>query len=168
MREPVGMLRLFGLAVFLVVLGTPGTVAATSPGAELSWASPLTGPLVVARPFDPPRTRFGPGHRGVDLRSSVGAEVHAPGPGTVRFAGTIAGRGVVSVDSLGFRFSYEPVRPEVRAGQTVTAATVLGTLVAGHPGCATCLHWGVRRGRQYLDPVRPLAAQIRLLPLRRR
>ena len=45
---------------------------------------------------------------------------------------------------------------------------LLGRLEPGHPGCpvAACLHWGLRRGAVYLDPlllVRPV--RVRLLPL---
>jgi murein DD-endopeptidase MepM/ murein hydrolase activator NlpD len=59
---------------------------------------------------------FGPGHRGVDLAAVAGAPVLAAGAGTVVFAGTVAGRGVVSVDhSGGLRTTYEPVLPTVTA-----------------------------------------------------
>jgi hypothetical protein len=83
----------------------------------------------------------------------------------VRFAGRLVDRGVVSVDSGGLRFTYEPVHPLVRVGQQVAAGSVLGLLEPGHPGCSTCLHWGVRSGREYLDPLRPVRIAIRLLPL---
>jgi hypothetical protein len=38
---------------------------------------------------------------------------------------------------------------------------------AGHPGCpaAACLHWGLRRGEVYLDPMLLLGFRVRLLPL---
>ena len=89
--------------------------------------------------------------------------------GTVMFAGSIAGRGVVSVQHEdGLRTTYEPVTPLVPAGDVVPAGAVLGLLSTPHPGCATaCLHWGVRRDRTtYLDPlmlVQP--ARVRLLPV---
>ena len=40
------------------------------------------------------------------------------------------------------------------AGQQVRAGDPVAVLVAGHEGCpvAACLHWGLRRGEQYLDP----------------
>ena len=43
----------------------------------------------------------------------------------------------------------------------------IGTLVPGHAGCPAdaCLHWGLRRGDTYLDPLRLLVVRVRLLPL---
>ncbi len=50
---------------------------------------------------------------------------------------------------------------------TLTGA-VLGGLLPGHAGCpdAACLHWGLRRGETYLDPMTLLRpARVRLLPM---
>jgi murein DD-endopeptidase MepM/ murein hydrolase activator NlpD len=75
---------------------------------------------------------------------------------------------VVSVaHPSGLRTTYEPVSPAVRAGQQVTAGSVLGALLPGHAGCpaAACLHWGLLRGETYLDPLSLLAPRhLRLLP----
>lgn len=140
---------------------------------------PLTGHPVVVRAFRPPTLRYGPGHRGVDLATIPAAPVLAASAGTVIFAGTVAGRGVVSIEhSLGnsrggLRTTYEPVSPTVTAGQRVRAGEQIGTVQAGHPGCAVaaCLHWGAYRGpdhdeRSYLDPLWLLAwPRVRLLPV---
>src|SRR3954454_5080853 len=154
-------------ALLLGVLGRPAVASETGAGAtsRAAWVAPLPAPLRVARPFRAPANRYSAGHRGVDLAASAGAAVRAPGPGRVRFAGRLVDRGVVSVDSGGLRFSYEPVRPLVRAGQQVAAGTVLGVLEPGHPGCSVCLHWGVRLGERYLDPIPSFASRVRLLPL---
>jgi murein DD-endopeptidase MepM/ murein hydrolase activator NlpD len=76
---------------------------------------------------------------------------------------------VVSVDHAdGLRTTYEPVTPAVVAGQVVRAGEVIGALDAGHPGCplTACLHWGLRRGEVYLDPLALVGrARVRLLPL---
>jgi murein DD-endopeptidase MepM/ murein hydrolase activator NlpD len=89
----------------------------------------------------------------------------------VTFAGLVAGRGVVSVTHPGgLRSTYEPVTATVRTGDVVSAGQSLGELEAGHPGCpaAACLHWGLRRGEQYLDPLALLGlGRVRLLPLQR-
>jgi len=133
-----------------------------------SYRWPLDGVPDVVRRFDPPPQPWLPGHRGVDLRVSPGAVVRAAGAGVVHFAGAVAGRGVVSVQHAnGLRTTYEPVDPQVRAGQQVEAGTPLGALAGGHPGCpaAACLHWGLRRGDVYLDPLILLGrARVRLLP----
>jgi murein DD-endopeptidase MepM/ murein hydrolase activator NlpD len=89
--------------------------------------------------------------------------------GLVVFAGQVAGRGVVSVDHAnGLRSTYQPVDPTVTRGQRVPAGALLGHLLPGHPGCSgapACLHWGVRRGAEYLDPLALLSrAGVRLLP----
>jgi hypothetical protein len=155
-----------GLAgVGLAGVGLAGLAAV--PGGGFAW--PLDGVPRVVRPFDPPAQPWLAGHRGVDLAATPGATVRAAGPGQVRFAGQIAGRPVISIDHAGgLRTTYEPVEPVVRAGDQVSAGDPIGRLAAGHPGCAAaaCLHWGLRRGDVYLDPLTLLGlGQVRLLPL---
>jgi murein DD-endopeptidase MepM/ murein hydrolase activator NlpD len=149
--------------------GPAGLVApptGVAPRGEFGW--PLPGFPTVLRPFDPPDHPYGPGHRGVDLGGWDGEPVLAAGAGVVVFAGAVAGRPVVSVDHPnGLRTTYEPVAATVAAGQHVGRGQPIGTLVAGHDGCpaAACLHWGVRRGDEYLDPLWLLApGHVRLLP----
>jgi hypothetical protein len=129
---------------------------------------PLAGLPGVLRGFDPPDRPYGPGHRGVDLGGAAGQPVLAAAAGVVVFAGDVAGRPVISVDHPnGLRTTYEPVAATVTPGERVARGHRLGTLRPGHPGCpaAACLHWGVRRGTQYLDPLRLLSATpVRLLP----
>ena len=135
--------------------------------ARFRW--PLPGPPRLARRFDPPPEPWLPGHRGVDLVAEPGAEVRAAGAGTVLFAGPVAGRPVVTIGhGDGLRTTYEPVRPRLAAGDRVDAGTPIGDLLTGHPGCpvVACLHWGLRRGDDYLDPLSLLGlGRVRLLPL---
>ncbi len=157
------------------VPAAPAAVPAAPVGPDvpsrLTFRWPLAGTPTVTRPFQPPPRPWLPGHRGVDLAGSPGATVLAAGPGVVAFAGNVAGTGVVSIDHPnGLRTTYEPVLPLVRAGQPVGAGQPIGTLLPGHPGCpvAACLHWGLRRGTEYLDPLMLLrAGRVRLLPLDR-
>lgn len=124
-------------------------------------------PEVVAD-FDPPTSAWGAGHRGVDLLGSSGQQVRSALPGTVTFVGTIAGRGVVTVDHTGTRTTYEPVSASRSLGQMVAAGDVIGTLALAGSHCfpRACLHWGWLRGETYLDPLRLVgAAPVRLLPL---
>ncbi|QNI06351.1 M23 family metallopeptidase [Mycobacterium kubicae] len=151
-----------------VLLNAP---PADADDARLNW--PLRPPPTVVRAFDAPSPDWHPGHRGVDLAGTPGQPVFAAGAATVIFAGSLAGRPVVSLAHPGgLHTSYEPVRAAVRAGQVVTAQTVLGELVAGHPGCPApaCLHWGAMWGpasrADYVDPLGLLASTaIRLKPL---
>jgi murein DD-endopeptidase MepM/ murein hydrolase activator NlpD len=136
--------------------------------ASVLWAAPLPDAALTRR-FDVLPHRYAAGHRGADLAGTPGAAVLSAGAGVVVFAGMVAGRPVVSVDHAGgLRTTYEPVSPSVGAGQVVARGSPLGTLVAGHAGCpvAACLHWGLKRGEVYLDPLLLLAPpRIRLLPL---
>jgi murein DD-endopeptidase MepM/ murein hydrolase activator NlpD len=133
------------------------------------YALPVPGPLRVLRPFDPPATPYGPGHRGVDLDLTSGLTVRSAASGLVTFAGQVAGRGVVVVRHAdGIATEYEPVRPSVAAGATVRGGEPIGRLDGVHPGCASprCLHWGARRGEIYVDPLALLhpLGPVRLLP----
>jgi murein DD-endopeptidase MepM/ murein hydrolase activator NlpD len=147
----------------------PDAALGTAPlGTAPLWTAPL-GTVPVGRPFEAPLHAYGPGHRGVDLEGAVGGPVLAAGDGVVAFAGMVAGRPVVSIDHAdGLRTTYEPVDPSVGAGQSVPRGSPIGSLVAGHRGCRVdvCLHWGLRRGQIYLDPLTLLLPpRIRLLPM---
>ncbi|MGW1912593.1 murein hydrolase activator EnvC family protein [Streptomyces sp. NPDC002076] len=130
-------------------------------------------PLVL-RGWEPPATVYGPGHRGVDLAAPAGSPVRAVAPGRVSFAGRVAGKGVVSVELTGtdLRTTYEPVSALVRQGDEVTAGQTVGTVEATASHCAaSCVHWGLRRGTTYLDPLSLLPPWLlhrgppRLLPV---
>jgi murein DD-endopeptidase MepM/ murein hydrolase activator NlpD len=96
--------------------------------------------------------------------------VLAVADGTVVFAGQLVDRPLISVDhAVGLRSTYEPVDPVVTAGQPVHRGDLLGHLLSGHPECTgapACLHWGIRRGEEYLDPLVLLepVRHVRLLP----
>ena len=134
---------------------------------RFSW--PLAPPPQVTRGFEAPVTEYGPGHRGVDLAATPGQPVLAAGPGVVVFAGQVAGQGVVSIDhDGGLRTTYEPLTPTVPAGTQVYGGQQIGLVNPGHPGCpvAACLHWGVRRGEEDLNPLALIRTEsvIRLKP----
>lgn len=121
---------------------------------------PVPGPVV--RGFDAPDPNWLAGHRGVDLAAAVGSPVRAAAAGRVSVAQVIAGRGVVAILHGDVRTTYEPVLASVRVGQQVRAGDVIGTVQSGH--CASgCLHFGLKRGDQYLNPIDDTAS-VRLLP----
>ncbi|MGQ4505820.1 M23 family metallopeptidase [Dermabacteraceae bacterium P13103] len=121
---------------------------------EARWLWPTAPPHRVVRGFSAPTHRYGPGHRGIDI-SPPGPEVYAVQEGTVRFAGMVADRPVVSVLHAGGLLStYEPVVSDLRAGDPVRAGQFLGTVQPGHCAAAHCLHLGARLGRdEYIDPL---------------
>ena len=164
------------LALLLIVLAgafAPLPAAAEPPPTRVSatvpWTTPLNGQVTVTRPFEQLPHRFAAGHRGVDLSGAPGSPVLAAGDGVVAFAGWVAGRPVVSIDHAdGLRTTYEPVEASVGAGQPVSRGSPIGTLAIGHAGCPVqaCLHWGLRRGENYLDPLGLLRpTRVRLLPM---
>ncbi|MDR1808588.1 MAG: peptidoglycan DD-metalloendopeptidase family protein [Propionibacteriaceae bacterium] len=144
------LIRVTALLTFLALslVTVPDAAAATvlPPG-----IAPVAGSIV--RGFDPPAERWGAGHRGIDLAADAGTTVVAAATGTVRFAGTVAGKGVVSIDHGGVVTTYEPVRALVQAGDHVLVGDPIGILLAGHDcPAAVCLHWGLKEGETYLDP----------------
>ncbi|PDP84782.1 hypothetical protein CQJ94_23845 [Glycomyces fuscus] len=136
--------------------------------AETGWRWPVGPPVEVLRPFDPPELRWLPGHLGVDLAAEPGQEVRAAGPGRVHFAGPVAGTPLVSVVHGDLRTTYLPVESDLVRGDPVAAGDLLGTLAAAPPHCRDrpCLHWGLLRGDDHLDPLSLLGlGEFRLLPL---
>lgn len=150
------------LVVALALICAP--IAASAAPSLPSGSKPIPG-AVISR-FDPPDVSWGAGHRGVDLAGSPGEIVSAAADGTVTYAGVLAGRGVVVVDHGVVRTTYEPVAATVAVGDVVSRGQPIGRLQAGHASCpgTTCLHWGLREGDAYLDPLLLLGPSIRLLP----
>lgn len=136
--------------LLLIGQASAAPAAPTLPTAT-SW--PLRGMPEVVRSFNPPASPWGAGHRGVDLAGEVGDQVLSAAAGTVTYAGPLAGRGVVVVDHGTVRTTYEPVTATVAAGAWVAAGDPIGTLDPGHCAHQPCLHWGLKRGDQYLDPL---------------
>jgi murein DD-endopeptidase MepM/ murein hydrolase activator NlpD len=160
------MRAVLGALVLAVLLGSPAPSSAGPDRAEGVW--PLVPDPEVVRGFEPPPHPFAAGHRGVDLAARPGQAVRSALPGTVGFAGSIGGKPVVTVLHGGRRTTDEPVEATVERGQEVAAGAVLGrlTLTDSHCFPAACLHWGLLRGEEYLDPLTLIGSgPVRLLPL---
>ena len=136
-------------------------VITAAPGRAFGSIRPVPGPVV--RSYDPPAKDWLPGHRGVDLAAAVGTPVRAAATGRISVAKVIAGRGVVTIVHGALRTTYEPVKAVVGVGEQVRAGDVVGTVQAGHCQSA-CLHFGLKRGEEYLNPLDESAAEVRLLP----
>ncbi len=99
-----------------------------------------------------------------------GAPVISPAAGTVSFVGIVVDRPVITIDhGNGLRSSFEPVASALTAGSAVAEGDVLGYVRTGHCGPAPpCLHWGVRQGDDYVNPlafVTDLRPSVLLPPL---
>ena len=164
-------MRLHAAALLGALLGISSLVGPTPrvsvphPG----WDWPLPAPHHVERGFDPPPRPWLAGHRGVDLTGAAGEPVLAAGAGVVAFAGRVALVPVLSIRHPdGLLTTYQPVRSALHAGDRVAAGQRIGRLVEAGSHCApaACLHWGLRRGVDYLDPLSLLHLNpVRLLPL---
>jgi murein DD-endopeptidase MepM/ murein hydrolase activator NlpD len=155
----------FGAAVLAAVLALP---LGTAPPSRARWSWPVPAPHVLARQYLAPATRYGAGHRGIDLEAPIGIPVTAPDDGTVLFAGRVVDRGVLSIDHGTVRSSFEPVRSLVHPGERVTRGEVVAVVTAPgatHP--AGVLHLGARVQDGYVSPLLLLGGLRRavLLPL---
>ncbi|HEV7145482.1 MAG TPA: peptidoglycan DD-metalloendopeptidase family protein [Pedococcus sp.] len=143
--------------------------APTAASPSNAWAWPLSAPHPVLRPFAAPASRYGPGHRGIDVAGASGVPVRAVDSGTVSHVGVVAGtRTVTLLHANGLRSTYEPVAGSVAGGQVVRRGETIGTLVSDGTHCPprACLHLGAVNGRTYLDPLTLLTGtRVRLLPL---
>ncbi|MGY1455074.1 murein hydrolase activator EnvC family protein [Streptomyces sp. SS8] len=173
LRLPLSLSLLLLSCLLLPLLTAGATAARAAPGDGPSGSGRVRPvPGAVGRGWEPPPERWSAGHRGVDLAARPGEPVRAVAAGRVSFAGEVAGRGVVSVELTGtgsppLRTTYEPVGARVREGDRVAAGDVVGVLEADGFHCpAGCLHWGLRRGDTYLDPLSLLdRGPSRLLPV---
>lgn len=129
---------------------------------------PVDPPAVVAA-YAPPAHIGAPGHRGMDVGASTGQTVRSVTSGQVGFAGVIAGKPVITVRMTdGRRVTYEPVVSTLTSGAAVATGDVLGSVAdsGGHcGGAAGCLHVGLLRGDEYLDPMTLFRRPAVLKPL---
>jgi len=172
-RLVVRTAALVGTAALIAgfILGPlPARASAPSPSSVLS--SPLE-PFVALALFDRPDAPWGAGHRGIDIAASVGQPVLSPDDGVVTFAGPVADRGVIVIAHAdGFVTSLEPVAASVAVGDRVSRGQSVGLVTAARGHCvpATCVHWGVRREGEYVNPLDVLQGfgPVVLLPVARR
>ncbi len=138
-----------------------------------AWVRPVDGPVVT--PFAPPLTRYGPGQVGVHLRAAPGTFVRAAGDGVVTFAGKVAySQHIVVRHGNGWRTTYSFVASiRVHKGEHVREGEVIGTTGGRGPDHdGTVLHFGLRIGDSYVDPMQlfgegDLTTRVHLAPVDR-
>src|SRR5690606_10174309 len=115
----------------LVTLVLSGAVGVPAAHGDPTYQPPVPEPPVDL--FRPPTTPFGPGNRGVDYQTAVGAPVAAAAAGRVVFAGRVgAALHVTVLHPDGLRTSYSFLASTaVRPGQQVEGGDVVGTS-SGH------------------------------------
>lgn len=141
--------------VLAAVLLLPAATVPPASAPHASWDWPLSPKPAVLRAFDPPDKPWMSGHRGVDLEATHdGAPVTSPESGTVSFVGVVVDRPVITIDhGDGLRSSFEPVESPLVTGAVVAKGDVIGMLRPGHCGTLACVHWGVRQGDAYVNPL---------------
>lgn len=139
----------------VLALALSGGATDATPAARGHWSWPLSPKPSVLRTFDPPDKPWMSGHRGVDLGPAPdGGRVTSPADGVVTFAGVVVDRPVLTIDhGDGLRSSFEPLTSGLKPGDAVRKGQALGAVEPGHCGSVTCLHWGVRRGEDYVNPL---------------
>ena len=119
------------------------------------WASPLRGP--ITQYFGQRLTRYGI-HRGIDIDGNTGDPVRAAATGTVIAAGWVdpcSGIAVGLDHGSGLSSWYRHLSSVgVRVGRRVSVGSIIGRV--GNTGCSlgSHLHFAIRRGDTYLDPLR--------------
>ncbi len=162
MSKTLIILGAAALAVSCLNAGFSAAAWAESP--SRAAVAPLLGD--VSREFDPPAEDWLPGHRGVDIVGRPADSVVAAMDGVVSFCGSVAGKPVVTLSHGDLSTTYEPVSCLTKLGAQVSASQPIGSLEPGHPGCPeeACLHWGLRLGEEYLDPLSLLGqGRVRLI-----
>lgn len=138
------------------------------------WTPPVSGRVV--RAFQQPVTIYAAGHRGVDFAAQPGTPVRAANSGVVSFSGDVAGAlHVVIAHGGGIRTSYSFLTASaVTEGQSIRRGQIVGTTGGtGGDHDGSVLHFGVRVGDRYVDPMllfapRDLTKMVRLVPISER
>lgn len=167
MRRLTQRLCAAGLCVTFVMVGVvvaPNSTAAAVPGFDREtsdpevelvsdWAWPVADHRLT-RPFIAPAHEYGPGHRGIDIGSLGGAEVLAPDDGVVAYSGSIAGRGILTIDhGDGLVTTLEPVTSSLQGGALVQRGQQVALLSVGGHAAPGELHFGVRLDGEYINPL---------------
>jgi murein DD-endopeptidase MepM/ murein hydrolase activator NlpD len=141
---------------------TPAVQPTRSPSrrpapSSTAWHWPLIGP--ITQKFGETKTQYG-FHQGIDIDGDTGDRVRAARGGRVVVAGTFDSCGGLQVHidhGDGIESWYRHLsRIDVKRGDVVAAGAVIGRV--GDTGCSlgSHLHFGIRLGTTFVDPLRYL------------
>lgn len=152
------------LALALALVASPPVSDAAAANREeestSGWMWPVAGQRSVIAPFRAPAHEYGPGHRGMDVRTSPGAQLMAPTDGVVAFRGIVVDRPLLTVETDdGYVLTFEPVESTHAPGDRVRSGAVLGVVASGGHSTAGSMHVGVRLNGDYLNPL-PLFGNV--------
>jgi murein DD-endopeptidase MepM/ murein hydrolase activator NlpD len=119
-------------------------------GIKYSW--PLDTEIHILRQFQLFEYSWMGGHTGIDVRAIIGSNVRSPANGRVWFAGSVAGREVLTLEIDNFLFSFDSVSPTVTTGEEISEGQIVATVLGKHCG-PNCLHIGLRVSGNYLNPL---------------
>jgi murein DD-endopeptidase MepM/ murein hydrolase activator NlpD len=142
---------------FTVAAASPAPPKAPAATVAAGWRWPLIGP--ITQYFGQRLTVYG-FHQGIDIDGDTGDPVRAAHSGRVVVAGNYDDCGGLEVHvdhGDGITSWYRHLsRIDVAVGATVEAGSVIG--LVGETGCAfgSHLHFGVRVGSTFVDPLRYL------------
>ena len=137
--------------------GSATPAPTTAAPRKSAWVWPLIGP--ITQYFGQSLTKYG-FHNGIDIDGETGDPVRAARSGRVVVAGSYDQCGGLEVhidhgDGLVSWYRHLS-RIDVRVGARVAAGTIIGRV--GATGCAlgSHLHFAIRRGMTFVDPLRYL------------
>ena len=129
------------------------STAAGSEPAALQWSWPLRG-FRIAAAYAAPANEYAAGHRGVDLEPHGADRVLSPAAGIVAFSGSVAGRGILTIDHGGGLVStLEPIASELHPGDAVRRGDEVGRIAFGGHADPGTIHFGVRLEGRYINPM---------------
>jgi murein DD-endopeptidase MepM/ murein hydrolase activator NlpD len=142
-----------GPAVTGLALAALALVGSASPPAlaERGWVWPVS-PVRIVEPFRAPAHEYGPGHRGIDMTAE--GMLRSPADGTVAFAGSVAGRGVLTIEHAGgLVTTLEPVTTTLAPGTAVRRGDPVAAVAGGGHTAPGAVHFGVRLHGVYVNPL---------------
>jgi murein DD-endopeptidase MepM/ murein hydrolase activator NlpD len=122
-----------------------------------NWVYPVK-PANITKKFEKPAQNWLPGHRGIDLAAVDGQDIYAPEAGEISLDRNVAGTPVVVIKHGDLNSTFQPAKGTLSVGSAVKKGEVIGKLDPKNDTANThctqerCLHWGVKRGDDYLNP----------------